>query len=155
MSDQPKNLNWYDGFHHFSFTWCSKHYWIALGTVTVDVDVTMYLLPSFHSIFTSHHALIYTNHETSHNWMVTFSIAEIQREFSRTAFFSFFYLQILHKYIKRCDTAMLFINEFYQKISKNHCNAFLPDLRTDYFKTSFVSPDIWYAFTLVNFFNQK
>ena len=50
--------------------------------------------------------------------MVTFGIAEIQREFSRTVFFSFFYLQILHKYIKRCDTAMLFINEFYQKNQK-------------------------------------
>ena len=29
---------------------------------------------------------------------------------------AFFYLQILNKYIQRCDTAMLCINEFYQKI---------------------------------------
>ena len=41
---------------------------------------------------------------------------------------AFFYLQILNKYIQRCDTAMLCINEFYQKISKRHCNAFLRDL---------------------------
>ena len=40
----------------------------------------------------------------------------------------FFYLQILKKYIQRYDTAMLCIDEFYQKISKKHCNGFLRDL---------------------------
>ena len=34
------------------------------------------------------------------------------------------------------------INEFYQKISKKHCNAFLRDLWNDYFKTMFCC--FWY-----------
>ena len=45
-------------------------------------------------------------------------------------------LQILNKYMQQSDTAMLRINELYQKISIKHCNAFLRDLRTDDFKTT-------------------
>ena len=43
------------------------------------VDVRMYFLPSSHVIFTSYHTLIYTNGETSQNWMVIFGIVEVKR----------------------------------------------------------------------------
>ena len=65
ISDQPKNLNWYDGLRHLSFTWCSTRHYIALSRVTVDADFRKYFLPSFHAIFTSYHTLIYKNDETS------------------------------------------------------------------------------------------
>ena len=132
----------------------------------------MDFLPTFHLIFISYHTLIYTNDETSQNWMSRLLLQKWNDKFLREFCI---YLLILVKYMQRCDTAMLYINEVYLKISKKTFNTLLhknqfrwtpspPPLWTDYFETNTLLLLIFYGYdcywnltavTLANFFNHN